>query len=173
MVLFIVKWIRVTLANRREKGIYRSILCIALISLIPFFRRKRHPARAMPLLSRAKGSTVEILPLGAKVEVRIRKGITAHAHGHYCACPTQKGAYQLRNTKIHSSRRMAFSAGEKYHATLRYAENRSIPFFASICEGDPDPLQGCRFGTMEPQVVPEGFVWCQERIFWCQIIRVG
>ena len=34
-------------------------------------------------------------------------------------------------------------------------------------------IQGCRFGTMEPQVVPKGLVWCQERIFWCQIIRVG
>ena len=34
-------------------------------------------------------------------------------------------------------------------------------------------IQGCRFGTMEPQVVPEGLVWCQERIFWCQIIHVG
>ena len=34
-------------------------------------------------------------------------------------------------------------------------------------------LQGCRFGSMEPQVVPEGLVWCQELIFGCQIIRVG
>ena len=32
---------------------------------------------------------------------------------------------------------MAFSAGKK---VSRYAENRSIPFFASIYEGDPDPL---------------------------------
>ena len=24
-------------------------------------------------------------------------------------------------------------------------------------------LQGCRFGTMEPQVVPKDLVWCQER----------
>ena len=34
-------------------------------------------------------------------------------------------------------------------------------------------IQGCRFGTMEPQVVPKGLVWCQERVFWRQIIRVG
>ena len=26
-------------------------------------------------------------------------------------------------------------------------------------------MQGCRFGTMEPQVVPEGLVWCQEQFF--------
>ena len=38
------------------------------------------------------------------------------------------GAYQPRNTKIHSSRSMAFSAGKRYQAILRYAENRSIPF---------------------------------------------
>ena len=34
-------------------------------------------------------------------------------------------------------------------------------------------VQGCRFGTMEPQVVPKGLMWCQERFFWCQIICVG
>ena len=44
--------------------------------------------------------------LGVKVEVHMRKDITAHA-------PLKMGAYQPCNTKIHSLGRMPFSAGEK------------------------------------------------------------
>ena len=50
-------------------------------------------------------STFDPFLLGAKVEVRIRKGVTAHAR-------LKRGAYQPRNTNIHSSRKMAFSAGK-------------------------------------------------------------
>ena len=56
------------------------------------------------------------------IEVRMRKGITAHAR-------LKKGAYHPRNTKIHSSRRNAFFLRKKrHHANLRYVGIRSIPF---------------------------------------------
>ena len=48
---------------------------------------------------------------GGTVSAIINAG--THAQGNYCACPTEKGAYQPRNTKIDSSRRMAFSRGGK------------------------------------------------------------
>ena len=62
----------------------------------------------------------------AQRQVLLCKGITAHAR-------PKKEAYQPRNTKIHSSRRIAFFAEKRHHANLRYADNQSIPF-ASIRE---------------------------------------
>ena len=54
------------------------------------------------------------------IEVRMRKGITAHAR-------LKKGAYHPRNTKIHNSRRNAFFAEKRHHANLRYVGIRFIP----------------------------------------------
>ena len=48
----------------------------------------------------------------------MRKVITAHS----------KGGVSAAEYKIHSSHTMAISAGKRYHANLRYAENQSIPF---------------------------------------------
>ena len=53
--------------------------------------------------------------------------------GHYCACPTQKGAYQLQNTKIHSSHRIAFLRKKASHYSTPCGELID-PFFRSICE---------------------------------------
>ena len=47
--------------------------------------------------------TFDPFVFGKKFEVRMRKGITAHAR-------VKKGAYHLQNTKIHSSRRIIFFA---------------------------------------------------------------
>ena len=51
----------------------------------------------------------------------MRKGITAHAR-------LKKETSQQRNTKIHSSHRIAFLQ-EKHHANLRYVDNRSLSLF--------------------------------------------
>ena len=48
--------------------------------------------------------------------------VIVHAH-------LKKKAFQLQNTKMHSSRRIAFFAGKRARAiNLHYVENRSIPF---------------------------------------------
>ena len=67
--------------------------------------------------------------LGSKVEVRMRKGITAHAH-------LKRGAYQPRNTKIHSSRSMAFSEGKKVSRYSALCRESIHPFFALIWDDD-------------------------------------
>ena len=62
-------------------------------------------------------STFDPFLLGAKVEIRMRKSITAHAR-------LKRGAYQPRNTKIHSLAQDGVFYGKGiYH----YTENRSIP----------------------------------------------
>ena len=57
--------------------------------------------------------------------------------------------------------------------TCKDVFNPNITTFQSNCAEGLHFSQWYRFGTMEPQVVPEDLVWCQERIFWCQIICVG
>ena len=47
----------------------------------------------------------------AQRQERMRKGITAHAR-------LKKEAYQPRNTKIHSSRRIAFFAEKRHRANV-------------------------------------------------------
>ena len=60
------------------------------------------------------------------IEVRMHKGITAHAR-------LKKGAYHPRNTKIHSSRRNAFFLRKK-GITLIYA---MLGFDLSLFRVDP------------------------------------
>ena len=69
------------------------------------------------------------------VEVKVER---THAQANYCECAPQKGAYQPRNAKIHNLRSMAFSAGKKVSRYSALCRESIYPFFASICEGDPD-----------------------------------
>ena len=54
--------------------------------------------------------------------------LSTRVQGQYVHAHLKKEAYQPRNTKIPSSRRIAFSAKKRYHANPCYAVNRSIPF---------------------------------------------
>ena len=91
------------------------------------------------LLLRACGTPETFDPF-VKIEVRMRKGNTAHAR-------VKKGAYHPRNTKIPSSRRIAFLRKKRHYANLRYVGNRFIPFSRRSARVTPDTIYSNTLNT--------------------------
>ena len=72
-------------------------------------------------MRRGSISTFDPFLLETKVKVRMRKRITAHAH-------LKRGRISREIQKSIARAAWRFLRKKRYHAILRYAENRSIPF---------------------------------------------
>ena len=72
-------------------------------------------------MRRGSISTFDPFLLETKVKVRMRKRITAHAH-------LKRGRISHEIQKSIARAAWRFLRKKRYHAILRYAENRSIPF---------------------------------------------
>ena len=92
---------------------------------------------------------------------------------HYILSHTHLSNLEQLISSLSSADLDIFMHGNFTPGPLDAAMRLSNSYFISSAVPLLAYIQGCRFGTMEPQVVPKGLVWCQERFFWCQIICVG